>query len=149
MPIIEGPMLDWLRWSMENTRPGQKKLFVWEDGRQFTERNFYKRWHAATKRAGVEGYVPHDSRRSANRNMRNENVQQGMRMKIMGHKTPSMDRRYGIVDFTDVVAAGKIMSAVASKTTPKTTVKCIWAFGLSYRCGWGDLNSHALASAGT
>jgi hypothetical protein len=51
--------------------------------------------------------------------MRNGNVQQPMRMKIIGHKAPSVDRRFGIVDFTDVVAEGKLMGAAASNTSAK------------------------------
>ena len=52
---------------MKSKRAGQVKLFLWKDDRPFTERNFYDHWHAACERAGVKGFIPHDSRRSANR----------------------------------------------------------------------------------
>jgi hypothetical protein len=34
--------------------------------------------------------------------VRDAGLPQPMRMKIMGHKTASVDRRYGIVDLTDI-----------------------------------------------
>jgi integrase len=59
-------------------------------------------WKTATKKTGDEGLLFHDMRRSANRNLRDIGVPQPIRMAIMGHRTTSMDRRYGIVDRTDL-----------------------------------------------
>jgi integrase len=56
----------------------------------------------------VNGLLFHDLRRSANRNMRDAGLPLRMRMKIMGHKTASMDRRYGIVDLTDIQIAREL-----------------------------------------
>jgi integrase len=77
VPIFEGLMLQCLQWSLAHKKPGQIKVFVWEDGKPFTERDFYDRWHSACERAGVKGFIPHDSRRSASRNMRNEGFHPG------------------------------------------------------------------------
>jgi len=44
----------------------------------------------------------HDLRRTVVRNMRKSNVPQVIRMKISGHKTDSMERRYNIADDTDL-----------------------------------------------
>lgn len=110
VPIFDGPMTQWLQWSVANKKLGQVKLFVWEDGRPFTERNFYDRWHAACERAGVNGFIPHDSRRSASRNMRNEGIPRPLRKKIIGHKTDAMDERYGIVDIEDAKAVRETMN---------------------------------------
>lgn len=49
-PIFDGPMREWLESTVANKNPGQVKLFVWEDGRPFTVRNFYGKWHAACGR---------------------------------------------------------------------------------------------------
>jgi integrase len=134
VPIFKGPMLQWLTWAVENKKPGQVKVFVWEDGRPFTDRNFYDRWHAACERAGVKGFVPHDSRRSASRNMRNEGVPRPLRKKIIGHKTDSMDERYGIVYLEDAKAVREVMSRRFEETTAKTTtVKEDLEFGIRYR----------------
>jgi len=67
-------------------------------------------WKAAVKRADHEGLLFHDLRRSAQRNMRKAGIDQSIRMKISGHKTDSMERRYNIVDIEDVKEAGRQMA---------------------------------------
>jgi integrase len=57
-----------------------------------------KAWKRACIEAGFPNLQFHDMRRSANMGMRDSGTPQGVRMKITGHKTDSMDRRYGIVD---------------------------------------------------
>ena len=58
-------------------------------------------------------------RLSANRNMRDAGLPQPMRMKIMGHKTASMDRRYGIVDLTDIQIARELLAKKPEKASGK------------------------------
>jgi hypothetical protein len=53
--------------------------------------------------------------------MRNEGIPRPLRKKIIGHKTDSMDERYGIVDIEDAKAVREIMSRKYGKTTAKTT----------------------------
>src|ERR1035437_4726291 len=67
-------------------------------------------WKAAVKRAGNEGLLFKDLRRSAQRHMRKAGIDQSIRMKISGHKTDSMERRYNIVDIEDVKSAAKQMA---------------------------------------
>jgi integrase len=67
-------------------------------------------WKAAVKRAGNEGLLFHDLRRSAQRNMGKAGIDQSIRMKISGHKTDSMERRYNIVEIEDVKSAAKQMA---------------------------------------
>lgn len=45
--------------------------------------------------------------------MRKAGVPQVVRMKISGHKTDSMERRYNIVDTDDIAAAKALMGARA------------------------------------
>jgi integrase len=52
----------------------------------------------ACKHAGLPGRLLHDFRRTAVRNLIRAGVQQAIAMKITGHKTDSIFRRYLIVD---------------------------------------------------
>jgi integrase len=77
-------------------------------------------WKTACEKAKVDGLLFHNMRRSANRNMRDAGLPQPMRMKIMGHKTASMDRRYGIVDLTDIQIARELLAKKRGKGSAKT-----------------------------
>jgi integrase len=102
IPVFEGLMLDSLsdcRADLEQLGKAGAAVFVYE-GRRIGD--FKRAWKTAVVRVGHPDLLFHDLRRSANRNMRDMGVPQGIRMGIMGHQTPSMDRRYGIVDRTDL-----------------------------------------------
>jgi hypothetical protein len=47
-------------------------------------------------------------------------IDQSLRMKISGHKTDSMERRYNIVDIEDVKGAAKQMATWIKGETDKT-----------------------------
>jgi integrase len=55
-------------------------------------------WKNACTKAGLPGRLLHDFRRTAVRNLIRAGVQQAIAMKITGHKTDSIFRRYLIVD---------------------------------------------------
>lgn len=55
-------------------------------------------WKNACRAAGMPGRLVHDFRRTAVRNLIRAGVQQAIAMKITGHKTSSIFRRYLIVD---------------------------------------------------
>ena len=63
---------------------------------------YRKRWKKACKAAGVAGRIPYDLRRTAVRNMIRAGVDQAVAMKISGHRTDAVFRRYNIVSDEDI-----------------------------------------------
>jgi integrase len=96
-------------------------------------KDFYETWRAAVTRAAMNCLeakrpedVPadllfHDLRRSAQRNMRRAGIDQSLRMKISGHKTNSMEKRYNIVDIDDVLGAAAKMTEWAKLERERAT----------------------------
>ena len=60
--------------------------------------NFYRSWRSACKKAGVPGRWRHDFRRTAVRNLERAGGPMSTAMKMVGHQTDSIYRRYAIVD---------------------------------------------------
>jgi integrase len=54
-------------------------------------------WMTACKKAGLRGLLPQDLRRSAVRNLERSGVSRSVAMKLTGHKTEAVYRRYAIV----------------------------------------------------
>jgi integrase len=111
VPILEGDMKDLL------TRAKQERDENWphspwvfnREGKPIRDMRWA--WREACRRAGVPDLKFHDLRRTAVRNMRRDGVPQVVRMKISGHKTDSMERRYNIVDADDLRIAKQLMEA--------------------------------------
>jgi integrase len=68
---------------------------------------FRKVWRRATRVAGLPGLLVHDLRRSAVRNMERAGVARSVAMKLTGHKTESVYRRYAIVSDADLQDAAR------------------------------------------
>ena len=105
IPILDGDMWTWLMWS-RNHAHGSPRVFH-NDGEPI--RDFRGAWNSACKSAGVPELKFHDLRRTAVRNMRRDGVPQVVRMRITGHRTDSMERRYNIVDTDDIKSAKELM----------------------------------------
>lgn len=80
-------------------------VFPGPDGEPIRDTQIYEPWREACAKAGLEGRLFHDFRRTAVRNMIRAGVPQRMAMAISGHKTQSMLTRYDIVDEADLLGA--------------------------------------------
>ena len=63
---------------------------------------FTKAWQADCKAAGCPGRIPHDLRRSAVRTFVRAGISETVAMKLSGHLTPSVFRRYDITSDSDL-----------------------------------------------
>jgi integrase len=63
-------------------------------------------WMTACRKAGRPGLLPHDLRRSAVRNLERARISRSVAMKLTGHKTEAVYRRYAIVAENDLREAG-------------------------------------------
>ena len=84
-------------------------VFTREDGKPV--RDFRKTWRKVSNAAGVAGLLLHDLRRSGVRNLRRLGVAESVAMKISGHKTASVFRRYDITDEADLADAAARLDA--------------------------------------
>jgi integrase len=67
--------------------------------------NLRKVWLSSTMKAGLPGILIHDLRRSAVRNLEAAGVSRSVAMKITGHQTESVYRRYAITSDADLAQA--------------------------------------------
>jgi len=74
--------------------------------------SFRRSWRKACERAGLPGLLFHDLRRSAVRTLERAGVPRSVAMKLTGHKTESIYRRYAIVAESDLRDAGAKLSAL-------------------------------------
>jgi len=61
-------------------------------------KSIQRAWRTACRRAGLPGRLLHDFRRTAVRNLERAGVPRAVAMKMVGHKTEAIYRRYAIVD---------------------------------------------------
>jgi integrase len=94
---------------------GEDYVFTWQDGRQV--RDFRTTWKAVCTEAGVLDLKVHDLRRTGIRNMIRRGVTEQVAMKISGHKTVSVFRRYNITSDEDLHNAAALIEAGRAQFT--------------------------------
>jgi len=88
-------------------------------------KSFRGSWNKARKEAGLEGQLVHDLRRTAVRNLERAGVPRSVAMKLTGHKTESVYRRYAIVSEADLSEGLKKLSSLL-KTNLSESRKVIY-----------------------
>jgi integrase len=95
-----------LKSVLEAAWQGRESAFVFQrNGKPIAYTTLVHKWQAATQRAGCEGRLIHDLRRTAARDFRTAGVDEGTIMALCGWKTRAMFDRYNIVNDADLAAA--------------------------------------------
>jgi hypothetical protein len=84
-------------------------------------KSFRGAWFTACEAAGVPGRIFHDLRRTAVRNFERAGVPRSVAMKLTGHKTEAVYRRYAIVSDAALRDAADKLAAIAGPGTGTTT----------------------------
>ena len=79
-------------------------------------------WVTACRKAGRPGLLPHDLRRSAVRNLERAGISRSVAMKLTGHKTEAVYRRYAIVAENDLREAGAKLAAELGTDAPTASL---------------------------
>ena len=90
-------------------------VFHWNDRGTLKEihpKALYHRWKVACRLAGVPTRIPHDFRRTAVRNLERAGVPRSVAMKLTGHKTEAVYRRYAIVSEADLTEGLKKLAVL-------------------------------------
>jgi integrase len=90
-------------------------------------KDFRKAWSDACKTAGLPGQWVHDLRRSCVRRLEKSGVSRSAAMKLTGHKTESIYRRYAIVSESDL-AEGVAKLAAFQETSGKQSSRPVVEF---------------------
>jgi integrase len=101
-------------------------VFHWNDRGSLKEihpKVLYRRWKEACRKAGVPTRIPHDFRRTAVRNLERAGVPRSVAMKLTGHKTEAVYRRYAIVCEADLTEGLKKLAVLEESLGGKIRVK--------------------------
>lgn len=116
------PITKRLREILEPLQPAKPSrdalVFTEADGSAISDSRFYDRWHPACKAAGFPDLIPHDLRRSSVREMERKGIPRQVAMRLVGHRTESIYRRYALVLEADIHEAG---SRLDERTPTKKT----------------------------
>jgi integrase len=104
---LRGELAEIIERARERRRPDCRFVFHL-DGQPIG--SFRKSWAIACKKAQLPGLLVHDLRRSAVRSLIRAGVSQTVAMKLPGHRSAEMFRRYDITSADDLAAAIELTS---------------------------------------
>ena len=124
---LTGEVLDLLKAQRERVREIECRtgqiipwVFVYPNGSQI--RSYRHAWAKACRDAGVPGRLVHDLRRTAARAMIRSGIPQTVAMKLTGHETDTVFRRYAIVDAGMLRVAAQKLERFRQNESPRGTV---------------------------
>ncbi len=88
-------------------------------------KDFRRAWENACTAAGVPGRILHDFRRTAVRNLERAGVPRSVAMKLVGHKTEAIYRRYAIVCEADLSEGVKKLAALSTGNSEGQTGRIV------------------------
>ncbi len=91
-------------------------LFFHDNGRPV--KDFRGAWEGACERAGHPGVLFHDLKRSSARNLVRAGVPEAVAMRLIGHLTPSIFKRYAIVDEAMLIEGAEKLSGLYKDVKP-------------------------------
>ncbi len=91
--------------------------------RGHVRRGFRKVWATACRKAGCPGMLLHDFRRTVVRNLERASVPRSVAMKITGHRTEAVYRRYAIVSDADLKEAARKLTGTISGTVVPSMIE--------------------------
>jgi len=97
----------------QRTGRSVRRVFFHPDGTPILK--FRTAWRGACRRASLTGLIPHDFRRCAARNLLRAGIPQSIAMRLLGHETPEIFRRYAIVDSEMLHEAGQKLQSYNAK----------------------------------
>ena len=97
-----------------------QRVFIYTEGAQRGHRVglFRAPWRRACFAAGKPGAIVHDLRRSGVRNMVRNGISETVAMKVSGHRTASVFRRYNVTSDADLRAVAERMGMSTGITAP-------------------------------
>jgi integrase len=88
-------------------------------------RSYSGAWDVACQKAGVDRRLVHDLRRTAVRNLERAGVSQSVPLKLTGHKTEAVYRRYASTSTADLAEAWPSWRRFMGERTRRTVLPLV------------------------